>query len=245
MESVEFQGDASGPDAPEEQQPQGERPEGLPEKFNSVVDLAQSYQELEQKLGVSSDDNDEAGEPAESTEELSEQVSDTIGADTFEKYSSEYFENNGQLSEESYKELQENHNFSPELVDSFIRGQEAVAQNDTNEIQSVIGGAENYKNLMEWSQENLSEAEQDSYNNTVKNGDIPSVKMALQGLYSRFATENGIDPGLVQGTSKGRAAGYESKSQMIADMSKPEYQTDPAFRDTVEKRLASTPAGII
>ena len=48
MESVEFQGDASGPDAPEEQQPQGERPEGLPEKFNSVVDLAQSYQELEQ-----------------------------------------------------------------------------------------------------------------------------------------------------------------------------------------------------
>ena len=168
-----------------------------------------------------------------------------IGADTFEKYSTEYFENNGQLSEESYKELQENHNFSPELVDSFIRGQEAVAQNDTNEIQSVVGGAENYKNLMEWSQENLSEAEQDSYNNTVKTGDIPSVKMALQGLYSRFATENGIDPGLVQGTSRGRAAGYESKSQMIADMSKPEYQTDPAFRDTVEKRLANTPAGVI
>ena len=49
MESVEFQGDASGPDAPEEQQPQGERPEGLPEKINSVVDLAQSYQEQEQK----------------------------------------------------------------------------------------------------------------------------------------------------------------------------------------------------
>ena len=54
MESVEFQGDASGPDAPVEEQTQGERPEGLPEKFNSVVDLAQSYQELEQKLGISS-----------------------------------------------------------------------------------------------------------------------------------------------------------------------------------------------
>ena len=196
MESVEFTGDAAGPDAPAEEQTQGERPEGLPEKFNSVVDLAQSYQELEQKLGVESEE-----EPAESTEEVTEQVSDTIGADNFQKYSDEYVENNGQLSEASYEELQKNHNFSPELVDSFIRGQEAVAQNDVNEIQSVVGGAENYNNLMEWSVENLSEAEQDSYNNTMNNGDIPSVKMALQGLYSRYATENGIDPGLVKGTS--------------------------------------------
>ena len=240
MESVQFQGDAAGADAPEEQQPQGERPEGLPEKFNSVEDLASSYQELEQKLGGSSEE-----EPAESSEEVSEQVSDTIGADNFQKYSDEYVDNNGQLSEDSYKELQENHNFSKDLVDAFIRGQEAVAQNDTNEIQGVVGGAENYNNLMEWSQENLSEAEQDSYNNTVTTGDIPSVKMALQGLYSRYAAENGIDPGLVQGTSKGRAAGYESKSQMISDMSKPEYKNDPAFRETVERRLANTPAGII
>ena len=136
MESVEFTGDAAGPDAPAEEQTQGERPEGLPEKFNSVVDLAQSYQELEQKLGVESEE-----EPAESTEEVTEQVSDTIGADNFQKYSDEYVENNGQLSEASYEELQKNHNFSPELVDSFIRGQEAVAQNDVNEIQSVVGGA--------------------------------------------------------------------------------------------------------
>lgn len=244
MESVEFKGNVAGEDAPVEEQTQGERPEGLPEKFNSVVDLAQSYQELEQKLGVSSEE--EGGEePAENAEEVSEQISEMLGADTFEKYSTEYFENDGQLKEESYKELQESHNFSPELIDSFIRGQEAVAQNDVNEIQSVVGGAENYNNLMEWSQENLSEAEQTSYNNTMNSGDIPSVKMALQGLYSRFATENGINPGLVKGTSKGRAAGYESKSQMVADMSKPEYQTDPAFRDTVERRLANTPAGII
>ena len=53
MESVEFQGDASGPDAPAEAHPQGARPEGLPEKFNSVEDMAQSYNELEQKMGAS------------------------------------------------------------------------------------------------------------------------------------------------------------------------------------------------
>ena len=168
-----------------------------------------------------------------------------IGAETFDKYSEEYFDNEGKLSEESYKELQETHNFSPDLVDSFIRGQEAVAQNDVSEIQDVVGGAEQYGHLMEWSINNLSEAEVDSYNNTIMNGDISSVQMALQGLHSRFAAENGVEPGLIQGTSRGRAAGYESKTQMISDMSKPEYQTDPAFREKVERRLANTPSGVI
>ena len=237
MESVEFTGDASGPDAPAEEQPQGERPEGLPEKFNSVEDMAQSYNELEQKMG---------GEPSEEpAEDLSQQASDMIGAETFDKYSEEYFDNEGKLSEESYKELQETHNFSPDLVDSFIRGQEAVAQNDVSEIQDVVGGAEQYGHLMEWSINNLSEAEVDSYNNTIMNGDISSVQMALQGLHSRYAAENGVEPGLIQGTSRGRAAGYESKTQMISDMSKPEYQTDPAFREKVERRLANTPSGVI
>ena len=240
MDSVEFAGDAAGPDAPEVIQPQGERPEGLPEKFNSVEDLAQSYAQLEQKMG---------GEVSESDEEYdqtpAEQVSEMIGAETFDKYSEEYFQNDGQLSEESYKELQESHNFSPDLVNSFIKGQEAVANNDLNEVTGVVGGTQQYENLMQWSVENLTESEQDAYNNTIINGDINSIKMALQGLHSRYAAEHGVEPSLIKGTSKGREGGYESKSQMISDMSKPEYQNDPAFRAAVERRLGNTPSGVI
>jgi hypothetical protein len=39
--------------------------------------------------------------------------------------------------------------------------------------------------------------------------------------------------------------GYESKAQMIADMAKPEYKTDAAFRDKVERKLGATPDGIL
>ena len=242
VETVAFTDEATGPDAPEQPQEQQDRPEGLPEKFNSVEDMAKSYPELEQKLGETPSEENEGVPEAE---EAVEKVTEVIGADSFEKYSTEYFENEGKLSEDSYKELQEQYNFSPELVDAFIRGQEAVTQNEVNEVHKVVGGAEKYNEGMSWATENLSEDEIDVYNSAVEGNHLPTMKLALQGLYSKYAAENGIDPSLVRGGGKARAAGYESRQQMIDDMKKPEYQDDPAFREQVERRLANTPSSVI
>jgi hypothetical protein len=242
VDTVAFTSDATGPEAPEQPQEQQERPEGLPEKFNSVEDMAQSYHELEQKMGEGS--SEESTE--ESTQqEATDQVVESIGADAFEKYSAEYFENENKLSEDSYKELQEKYNFSPELVDSYIRGQEAVAQSELNEVHEVVGGADKYNEVVTWAQDNLKESEIDHYNEVVLNGNNAAIKLALQGMYARYASENGIDPTLVQGGGKARAAGYESRQQMIDDMKRPEYKDDPAFREQVERRLANTPASVI
>jgi len=239
-ETVTFTDDTSGPDGPQEntQQTGATRPEGLPEKFDSVESLAESYSALEQRMG--------AGEPAEEGEETAvEQASEAIGADAFEQYSQEYMENDGQLSETSYEALARDHNFSKELVDSFIQGQEALSNRMLGEVHDTVGGADKYREIMEWATANLSDSEIDSYNNTVENGDASSINLALQGVHAKYASENGFSPSLIQGTGKGRAAGYESRQQMIADMAKPEYKTDPAFRDTVERRLANTPNSVI
>ena len=98
---------------------------------------------------------------------------------------------------------------------------------------------------MEWAQNNVSEEEIDAYNNTVLEGDTGSVRLALQGLYAKYASENGIEPSLVQGGGRARAAGYESRQQMIEDMKRPEYKEDPAFREQVERRLANTHSSVI
>ena len=98
---------------------------------------------------------------------------------------------------------------------------------------------------MEWAHANLPEAEIDVYNAVVENGEIPAIKLSLQGLYARYASENGVDPTLVQGGGRARSAGYESRQQMIDDMKRPEYKDDPAFREQVERRLANTPASVI
>lgn len=245
VETVAFTEEGTGPNAPEQPQEQQERPEGLPEKFNSVEDLAKSYQELQQKLGTPEAEETSQEGAVEQSEEAVDQVTEAIGSDAFEKYSTEYFQNENKLSEESYKELQEKYNFSPDLVDSFIRGQEAVAQNELNDVHSVVGSAEKYNEVMEWAQENLPEADVDVYNSVVENGDISAIKLSLQGLYARYASENGVDPTLVQGGGRAKSAGYESRQQMIDDMKRPEYKDDPAFREQVERRLANTPASVI
>ena len=58
---VEIREGETTAEQPVEETP-ADRPEGLPEKFNSVEDLAKSYAELESKLGT------KAPEPEESTE---------------------------------------------------------------------------------------------------------------------------------------------------------------------------------
>ena len=102
---------------------QFDRPEWLPDKFNSPEDLANAYQNLEQKLSqgsqeaddVSSDENEEFLEEAERYVEAK-------GLD-FGTLSAEYARE-GELSGESYKAL-EDAGMPKSFVDDFIDGHEA------------------------------------------------------------------------------------------------------------------------
>lgn len=239
-ETVSFTDTNSGPDAPQVAEEQS-KIEGLPEKFNSVEDLVQSYNELEQKLGNTvEEENTQETQEEQSAEEAVEQVQEFIGVEQFDKFEDEYLSNNGELSEDSYKELQEKYNFSPDLIDAFIQGQEAIRDKAVSQVTEIVGGAENYNQILAWATDNLSEAEIDSYNDILREGNTAKIQMALQGVYSQYASENGSTPSLVQGGGKPRMAGYESKEQMVSDMRKPEYKTDPAFREEVERRLANS-----
>ena len=72
-----------------------------------------------------------------------------------------------------------------DLVDGYIAGQKALADNDVSEVQKVVGGQDNYAQLLDWSAKNLSQAEKDAFNDTIDNGSTEQVKIAVQGLMSR------------------------------------------------------------
>ena len=55
VDKVEIKTPETGSEAPVEDNNALSKPEGLPEKFNSVEDLAKSYSELEAKLGTNKD----------------------------------------------------------------------------------------------------------------------------------------------------------------------------------------------
>ena len=82
-----------------------ERPEGLPEKFNSVEDMAKSYQELESKLGQPKAEESTAEPKAdENNLEIAEKATQAAGLD-MGALNAEYAEN-GELAQESYDALE-------------------------------------------------------------------------------------------------------------------------------------------
>jgi len=200
-----------------------DRPEWLPEKFNSVEDMAKAYSELEKKIGQPQEKNDN-----------SETVSE--GQETIQNASVEFFEK-GELSEDTYEALAKA-GLSRELVDSYVAGQSALIQNEQDAIRNVAGN--DYDKMSEWAGKNLSDDEMRAYNDAVTSGTIDQAKFAVSGLYARYKAENGNQPTLTMGNTAGSGSMPFSDMQDVRRaMSDPRYKAgDKAYHAEVDRRLA-------
>ena len=206
------------------------RPNWLPEKFKSAEELAKAYGELEKKMSAPQEE-----QPSEPVEEVAEPTQEMQQLD---KYYDEYIEKN-ELSEKSYEEL-DALGLPRDLVDGYIAGQKALADNDVSEVQKVVGGQDNYAQLLDWSAKNLSQAEKDAFNNTIDNGSTEQVKMAVQGLMGRAGMsadnpQQNMFEGSVDNTNTDV---FGSVAQVTEAMNDPRYSKDPAYRKEVEEKLA-------
>ena len=216
------------------------KPEGLPEKFNSVEDLAKSYSELEKKLG----DNKEAPkEEAPKTEtkndlDIAEKAVESAGLN-METLSSEYAEK-GELDAKSYDAL-EKAGIPKDYVNQFIEGQKAIADQQATSIKDMVGGVDAYTEMSNWAAENMSEQEKTAYNTAVNSKDIETAKLAVVGLKAKFESANGNEPSLVEG--KGTITGqdgYKSWAEVTAAMGDDRYSKDPAYQAMVQEKLAKS-----
>ena len=124
------------------------------------------------------------------------------------------------------------------IIDAYIDGQTALAQNIETDIKSAVGGNDQYKEMMVWAKENLSTEEVSAYNNTVNSRDVASVKLAVSGLKARM--DAGKEPNLVQGKASITSNGYESWAQVTEAMADPRYTKDPAYQAEVQSKLSNS-----
>ena len=207
-----------------------ERPEWLPEKFSNAEELAKAYGELEKKM--SSKPTEE--KPVDTKDlkiEPKEEVKSENALDAFYK---EYADN-GSLTEESYEKLNQM-GLTKEVVNAYISGQEALAQQHNASIMSSVGGEENYKNMVAWASQNLSKGEIDAFNNTVDNGSLEQAQLAIAGVNAKYQA-NTREPNLFSGQKSESNVGYESVAQMLTDINNPKYKEDSAFRKQVEAKV--------
>lgn len=224
---------------------QEERPDWLPQKFKDVEQMAEAYNQLEKKLGEGNNtgEAEEVEEPEAATEEPEEmpegsevqQAVENAGVD-FASLQNEYNEQGG-LSEDAYTKLADA-GFPQDLVDSWIQGQEALSNNYQSSVHDLVGGKESYGEMITWASENLSQSEIAAYDRAVDSGDIDMVKLAVQGLQSKYQAVEGSDPALLSGQSAPSTGGtYSSWSEVTAAMRDPRYTSDPAYRQSVATKL--------
>jgi len=248
VEKVEVQSAETTTDKPvEEIKPTQSKPEGLPEKFNSVDELVKSYSELEKKLGEQSQPTEKSVDPVSKAElkgqpksdlDIATKAVDSAGLN-MDSLAEEYAKD-GKLADGSYESLQKA-GIPKDYVDRFIAGQQAIADQQSATVKNLVGGTESYDNMSEWASQNLTETEKQAYNTAVNSKDLEAVKLAVVGLKARYAQSTGSEPQLVEGkASPSGEQGFASWAQVTQAMSDPRYAKDPAYQAEVKNKLANS-----
>ena len=224
----------------EEQAPTEERPEWLPEKFKSAEDMANAYSELEKKLGQPAEEEQQTEEEPQQQETDNDDNNQEAGNynEAVVEASQEFFANDGQLSDETYKKLEEV-GLPRDLVDSYAAGQQALLQSEEAQIKGVAGN--DYDAMAEWANEHLPSEEIDAFDEAVTSGSVQQAKLAVQGLHARYQNATGNRPKtLVQGAVSGSSTmPFKSMQELARAQSDPRYRSgDKAYHQEIDRRLA-------
>ena len=218
-------------------------------KYKNAQELENAYIELEKKLGEKSG---EVSEEPSSDEPQAEEKSDTPDEspdgfafleDLYEQASSE----KGEISKEMVDKLS---NMSKQdIIQNFLQFRadaeskyEAVSDLSNEQVaglKNVVGGEQNYSNMLQWAQSNLSKQEIDMYDEVMARGDVNSAFFAVNSLAQRYQDKVGYEGKMLTGnapSSKGDT--YRSQAEMVAAMSDPKYDVDPAYRRDVMEKVA-------
>jgi hypothetical protein len=126
------------------------------------------------------------------------------------------------------------------MLENGSQQQAPVAtQEDVAGIQESVGGPEEYGNMIQWASQNLSEQEISLYDAAIDRGDPLTMFFAAQALFSRYQDSVGYDGELLTGSApQTTSQGFRSQAELIAAMSDPRYDKDPAYRQDIADKLA-------
>tara|TARA_R100000700_G_scaffold1676_1_gene3881 strand:- start:2270 stop:3121 length:852 start_codon:yes stop_codon:yes gene_type:complete len=227
------------------------RTEKILGKFETQEDLQNAYQALEKKLHEPSnnqiqDTNSENPEPSSgqvsennNTENSSEPNQENTNTENNTERTAvteayQALQEAGEINEEIYAKFEEA-GVPKELVDRVQKLEQYKAD---NEMKEMSAGVEDYKGLISWAANNLSENEITTYDNIMENGTPDEMRFAIKNLDARMRAETkSPQSNLVKADAIAHSeGGYKTQAHMLADMQDPRYHSDPSFRDKVMEK---------
>jgi hypothetical protein len=206
-------------------------------KYQSAEELERGYLELQKRLSSPAEEEPQVEEAPEAEEEEEIEVDGDLFDAIMESYRTGEWDDN--LVEEVGK-------MDPIDVANMFLAKQGEAQQtavateeDVTQIQDSVGGVDEYQNMLQWAGQNLSEQEINLYDAAMDRGDPLTMFFAAQALNSRYQDAVGYDGEMLTGTApRNTSNGFRSQAELIAAMSDPRYDKDPAYRQDIADKLA-------
>ena len=206
-------------------------------KFRDAEDLENAYLELQRKLGDRTSDStnehevDQEQEPLDIDpgflDELWNESHSEYTPETLEKLESLSSADLAQMYLDYRQQVEEQGAPSPDL-----------SPEDVTQLQGVVGGEEQYNQMIGWAAEALSEPEQAMFDSVMDRGDPVSCFFAIQALAARYNDAIGYDGQMLQGYAPSNEADvFRSQAEVVRAMNDPRYEDDPAYRQDVFMKL--------
>lgn len=193
--------------------------------------------ESQDEEDVESDDTDTEEGEYEDLEAVLADFWDEFNGDE-EEYSDELLERLANVDPSelavAYAQLRE------EYEESSDSAPKQFTEEDVSTLKGMVGGDENYTQMVNWAAENLPREEVELFNSVMSRGDPLAAYYAIQATALRYADETGVEGNRVSGRTKassGPGDVFRSRAELVSAMNDPRYENDPAYRTDLFNKL--------
>ena len=129
----------------------------------------------------------------------------------------------------------------PEAEADDDGGEELLSDEQAEMLMDMVGGQKAYQSMLEWAGDNFSQEEIEMYDGVMGSGNPNAIYYAVQALQSRYNDAVGSDGQLLTGRgAQDTDDSFKSQAELVAAMSDPRYDRDPAYRNDVMRRLENS-----
>jgi len=131
---------------------------------------------------------------------------------------------------------------SEEVEEEVESSDDKLSEAQADQLFKMVGGEQVYKDMMDWAGQALIAEEIDMYDAVMAKGDPNSIFFAVQALNNKYTDAVGKDGQMLTGRGSASSAdsSFRSQSELVAAMSDSRYDSDPAYRSDVMRKLENS-----
>ena len=210
-------------------------------KYKNAQELEKAYKELESKIGVQNAPDQESVESKEPEVKEEKTAVETAFLESLWDES----QKEGDFKQDTLDKLKglDPTKLAQEYLNYRAGNQppepRSLSKEDVKELHNVTGGQKGYNDMIKWAVSNIDKSERDMFDAVIDSGDKQAAYFAVQAMNYRYNDSQGVDAPLLTGKAASpKTSGFKSQAALVAAMSDPRYDNDPAYRQEVMEKLA-------